>query len=591
MTDLAVPTGGLPEEQPRRPSPSHASASEATGPIADNTTRYLAAAAHLDQEFADEAIRESLAEPFRPALGVPGGDVHSVLREAVAARTRRRVRDLLLVLLVAGSIAVSTWTFLPWLAAALVWAYFASAQPTGKQRSLLREWNGLVHRDTVRKFRRLALVLLLILLAGGAATAAAHDRFTLVIRLDLLVWSLLLIVTAFLVLLIDELVLARLVGRSFQRSDFMAHPARSAWPLEVFFRHLAPPRWRRALRRAMTMRSPGNLVVHREYWPFVGSGTGFNAWSMALPLDPADESPKRPVSADSLVDPAMTPFTVSELHDHITRELAGLGEAVSLSPGARLRKLTAHDQVVASAEQLLTHLSDLRTRAVLPRLDGPPAHDVPPALVTEIRERPLEWMRHYRCFQVETWDRQLGVSVYLHIGVGERVLYLEWTPCVLLPVAEHFRAIDDQLHTFWGAVRHAAACWISLPVTIFRRAGRLTRRLRPQPHLPTRPRPAKYGAARSIRELAADENVSNYFQRRDVERYVQVLETRAFRAIGEFLTAHGISVTAFQRQANQIINLHVIRTGDVINFVGGDVSGNYVGGRDIGTVDLGGGPQ
>ena len=60
----------------------------------DDTTRYLCAAAHLDHEFANEAIREFLVEDTRPVPASAGVDAAAVLGEAVAARTRRKLRDI-----------------------------------------------------------------------------------------------------------------------------------------------------------------------------------------------------------------------------------------------------------------------------------------------------------------------------------------------------------------------------------------------------------------------------------------------------------------------------------------------------------------
>lgn len=68
----------------------------------DDTTRYLCAAAHMDPASADGAIREFLVEPARPVPSSPGVDAAAVLAEAVAARTRRKLRDLAVVLLLAG---------------------------------------------------------------------------------------------------------------------------------------------------------------------------------------------------------------------------------------------------------------------------------------------------------------------------------------------------------------------------------------------------------------------------------------------------------------------------------------------------------
>lgn len=68
----------------------------------DDTTRYLCAAAHLDDGFADGAVKEYLVEPTRPVPDSPGLDAAAVLAEAVAARTRRKIRDIALIVLMLG---------------------------------------------------------------------------------------------------------------------------------------------------------------------------------------------------------------------------------------------------------------------------------------------------------------------------------------------------------------------------------------------------------------------------------------------------------------------------------------------------------
>src|SRR5262245_56766599 len=68
----------------------------------DDTTRYLCAAAHLDDRFADSAIREFLTESTRAVPPVAGVRAGAVLAEAVASRARRKLRDSALVVLFAG---------------------------------------------------------------------------------------------------------------------------------------------------------------------------------------------------------------------------------------------------------------------------------------------------------------------------------------------------------------------------------------------------------------------------------------------------------------------------------------------------------
>jgi hypothetical protein len=86
----------------------------------DDTTRYLCAAAHLDDDFADGAIREFLVEPTRAVPPTPGVRAGAVLAEAVAARARRKVRDgVLLALFVLALFLFSGTALIVWVVVAL----------------------------------------------------------------------------------------------------------------------------------------------------------------------------------------------------------------------------------------------------------------------------------------------------------------------------------------------------------------------------------------------------------------------------------------------------------------------------------------
>jgi hypothetical protein len=70
------------------------------------TTRYLCAASHLDEEFGRRVIRHTVEESYRavaPSLGV---DVATVARHALAARRRRFIRDLFLLVVLLGAMFV-----------------------------------------------------------------------------------------------------------------------------------------------------------------------------------------------------------------------------------------------------------------------------------------------------------------------------------------------------------------------------------------------------------------------------------------------------------------------------------------------------
>ncbi|MGO1050419.1 hypothetical protein [Crossiella sp. CA198] len=541
---------------------------------ADETTRYLCSAAHLDQEFADQAIRETLVEPLRAVPPTPGVNLGAVLREAVAARMRRRIRDAILLICLLGVLYTGTYLFVLWLLYAIAWSYLAPRHAAGQRSTLLREWSGVVKLEVVRRTRRWVLILFLVLAALLAANQFASTQTRRAAAtpelLDggLLPWFF--VLTGLLVVLADEFVLAALLSRSFRAGPgFQASPSRDTWAGEKLFRGLGSRRMRRELARFEQAEQDSDVLVYRDYHPFVGSGVPFQPWSIALPLDPAGQT-------------VPAAFTLTELYEHVTTELGKLGGSASLSPERRLGGLTPRHQVVVSAETLLDHLHDERAGWVLPDVDAAPKRTLTAEEVAELRERPLEWMRYYRCFQVETWDRNLVVSIYLHLGADDRMLYLEWTPCVLRPVAEHYRIADRRPATPWAPIRHAIGSLLSLPVTAPRRVQALFRTLRPLPQPHGMLVPDKYGAAASLRELTADEDLANYFQRKDLERYLQLLEGRAFRAVGEFLTARGLSVVEFQARANQVINNHIDNTGGSFNFVGGNVDGKSVQARDVG---------
>jgi hypothetical protein len=87
MMRYDVPSG-------KAPAGGQTGRSAAVDPGADrDLTRYLCAAAYLDQEYARTLIREVSSEPHRAVAPAPGCDIPVVLRHAHAASGRRLGRD------------------------------------------------------------------------------------------------------------------------------------------------------------------------------------------------------------------------------------------------------------------------------------------------------------------------------------------------------------------------------------------------------------------------------------------------------------------------------------------------------------------
>jgi hypothetical protein len=216
-------------------------------------------------------------------------------------------------------------------------------------------------------------------------------------------------------------------------------------------------------------------------------------------------------------------------------------------------------------------------------VDFPPNPSLPPEEVSALRHQPREWARYYLCFQVETWDRDLVMSSFLHAAVDESTLYLEWTPCLLPPIREEYRAVDKITSNVLSPIGQALLRWVKLPVTIFGRMAHTLTLIRPVRRERGVINPDAYGSLRTLREMAASVDVPSYFQLVDVERYEKILHSRLIPAISRILRDCGYSPSSFERQAAIVVNNEVTieRNFGAFNVGGtvtGDMSGATVGG-------------
>jgi hypothetical protein len=503
-----------------------------------DTTRYLCAAAHLDDRFTDRVIREFLTEPTRgvpPATGVRAG---AVLAEAIAARARRKVRDTLLVVLCCGVLSTLS------LSLVIAWVLIAVVVVAGV---------GLAVGDTRRLPPAIggglvAAVLLAVLLNTGASWTSYSG-------LDLppaAVIAVALLVALLGVLLADEFVVWRHIEDRFRRGGAVPEPAASdLTPAGRRVYLFGAKRFRTQLRRHLNERQrllapgpddpvsaegevplPAPVIIARGHRMFVGAGEPYGPWSLAIPL-------RRRPDADGAA-----PLTARTLYERVDHAMDSLRGAVHLSPGGRFAGLRVDEQIVVDAAGLVDNLGQagdfLADAAAVPYplLRG--------QRVRELRDDPLEWARYYLRFQVETWDRDVVVSVFLHLAVSDTTLYVEWTPCVLLPVMQRYRAIDTMPDSPLRPVAKAVVRFLTLPMTVPARLRTMCSVIRPR-RLP----PDRYAVSHSLRELAADTDVRNCFQLADRSRYVKVLESRLTLALVEALAAAGYEVAGLGNTAGR----------------------------------------
>src|SRR5262249_48291123 len=169
-------------------------------------------------------------------------------------------------------------------------------------------------------------------------------------------------------------------------------------------------------------------------------------------------------------EPKAEQLTTSLLYARVRAEIGKLVRSTPLTPGRRLRELSVSGVVVASADELVDHLDDPSATLYLPSESGPPNRWLPEAEAERGRADPKEWARYYQCYRVETWDRELVVSMFVHLAVDESTLYVEWKPYVLMPIQPVYKAIDylsiNQLIPFGQAMLRLVMLPASMPSRI-----------------------------------------------------------------------------------------------------------------------------
>lgn len=336
---------------------------------------------------------------------------------------------------------------------------------------------------------------------------------------------------------------------------------------ETLLRQLALERlardahWRAGIRRrrlaTFTERQNGNVTMYSGFSPFVGAGQELRTWSFALRMvrpGSLARSPLLPV-ADEYDE---LPFNVEDLIAHLREQLGVLGTAPTRS--WRLPGLTVQDHVFQAADGVV-------------RL----AHSMSPAEVSATITDPTRAARHYLTCQVRSWDGEVITTVFVHIALQGRTLYLEFSAWVLPPTRTEYQLLRDPRNTEPAARFDAAGrALITLPRLVagapfgVLRAGRDGLRAIINATFRISAADYDFGARTSIRELGAmpiqpdtrDNYVpDNYFQSRDVVKYWKILERRLIAATFDFLTAHDVDTAEYAERAVTVLNTGVMQFG------------------------------
>jgi len=316
------------------------------------------------------------------------------------------------------------------------------------------------------------------------------------------------------------------------------------------------------------------FIVYAGYKPFIGSGNNIRSWSFAQRLVHADHSGIGPGLEFS--DP---PFTAQKLVDRLRERISALKD--ESNPETRLPGLHVTDRVFVEGT-----LAGRFNRALA---SDPESGDVERAIAEAIA-RPSDVARHYLAARVESWAGEIVTSVFVHVSLQGRTLYLEFATYALLPTRPEFHVVDEIGGTggraIARAVRTGLACLPQQLLAARRLAHapvQLRTALRPgRDRTPKASLRADIGAMSCARETAmagADgepggETEGSYFQFQDVIQHSKIIERRLIAAVDDYLKDVGVDTSEFVQRAMAILNSGVINTGsgtvNVVNSAVGD---------------------
>jgi hypothetical protein len=511
-------------------------------------TRYLCVGAYVDTIFRDRCLREVYYQDKRFTAPSYGFDLVTVLEHCLRARNLTTWRDGSIVL----TLAVAT--YLNWVSAAAVGAALVCLRVTGAAWRLARDFLARVRTgsavDTTKSPRRGLLLLLgwaaawivLIVLSTKIVSSAAV-AFTGTGRMSS---GAALVLTPFVLLLPTIFALWR--QKRIEDFTLDGEPP--------------PVRWN-ARKQTICEQQTGNTIVYSNYEPFIGSGEVVSSWGFAQRLvhkqsDGAAGGFAAPAQEEREFE--TPPFTANEIVGYVRRHLRELTSAGSAEMS--IPDLTVEDRIVQSARE-----------------DGPRTTDTEPEEMAEIIRNPTNPARHYLACQVVSWGGDVVTTVYVHIAVQGRSLYLEVTSTTMAPCNERYRLVDVDGGTGPRAwLREAHLAVRGTPRTIVRAPGRLVRSMVDMTghggatRRGMSRRRKDYGARVSVRQMGTRDKLRNFTQRQDILKFRRLIESRVFAHVLDFLDEHDVDTSGVRAQRATVLNNNGIFVGGNMDVSGGSVT-------------------
>ncbi|MDX6738464.1 hypothetical protein [Actinocorallia sp. A-T 12471] len=531
-----------------------------------NTTRYLCAAAYLDDGFRDRVIAEYVEDEHRAVAPGGGYDLSAVVRHCLHARRLVLYRDLVLMALIVLALVIAPAGARPALGVllwtgGLLWA---------------RGWTSAARVLTFLFVLWLLYIMLsaLAALVFGSFTMSAGWGVRLALGVGFQFFG-------FLVVVVE-------CGHVVLVYRLMRH---TLHPLSAVPAPASPnPRLDGALAR-LSAAQRGNVSLYSSH-PFLGSGTLRKEWAIVLELD--RKAPDAPDGAPK-VDAA-------RLHARVWQRIGEMkhpdaDDPASLAPHESVVGLEGPQMHVVANGRLAQYTRPLGIDGQVvsghPLVDsaGLPYSRATHEAVEAILTHPQGALRCYQRISVDSRgqlvcardgavvsppeDQDVATTAFLHVAVEGRMLYAQFVATAHTPVAREFKIVDAlpsvadrslawlALRTRWQEIpKTAALCWSRAFRTLLHMGVAALRAdmARPQ-HLTT----YDYGYRICPRELAGSAGYDTYIQLLDTDKYIRLIERRVNEAILDYLSDEcGIDVSAYREQMTAITNNSVRITGSTI---------------------------
>jgi hypothetical protein len=525
-------------------------------------TRYLSAGAYLDERFRNSVLREVLGQKHRAVAPSYGIDVVPVIRHALVARRRDLIRNLVLGGTLVGMLVVEPPVVVGVIFLVVDVRMLSQAVRAYRQGRLGYFFARLLLFGFLVSVPLAVLGTVLGLATGslfgsdgsGDGFGGFDDSGSLgdsgevtssgghggAVRLVLF---LILIGVALWALVQERLANQNSLVNELAPGRF--DPARA--PAE-------PPQLRDRL-AFLAEAQRGNVTYYARGagdHPFVGSGLLDEPWHLAIPLSrPREKQYGEP-------EPAVPrQLKVEDLYEAMRSALVRLADP-KIEEDRRILGLSLQDRLfvpglLPAGSPLLEPRSQL------------PVHRVRKADMRAMERSERNRATHYLTARINAWEGELEVTVFLYFNVRGDTMYVEFVGALLPSINDRFHDVDTQRRVDGGVVgRTIARAVLDLPMSLLRcpaRIWRLTRdTVRSRADLYAQASDINtrlafdYGASTSVRELGADWDTEQFFQRLDGQRYVRTVERRVVGAISEVLRDFGYDTGEFVRRTQTIID-------------------------------------